>query len=44
MSEPNISCVYFEKIHGEGHNINCWDTILLDENLSYEDESIAILD
>ena len=30
--------------HGDGNYIIRWDSILLDENLSYEEELVAILD
>ena len=30
--------------HGDGNYIIHWDSVLLDENLSYEEESVAILD
>lgn len=33
-----------KKSHGDGNYIICWDSILLDENLSYEEELVAILD
>ncbi|XP_049345409.1 uncharacterized protein LOC125809909 [Solanum verrucosum] len=33
-----------KKHHGDGNYIIRWDSVLLDENLSYEEESIAILD
>ena len=33
-----------KKYHGDGNYIIRWDSVLLDENLSYEEESVAILD
>ncbi|XP_059289063.1 uncharacterized protein LOC132042556, partial [Lycium ferocissimum] len=33
-----------EEYHGDGSLIICWDSVLLDENLSYEEEPVAILD
>ena len=33
-----------KKYNGDGNNIIRWDSILLDENMSYEEEPIAILD
>ena len=33
-----------KKYHGEGNYIICWDSVLLDENLSYEEEPVAILE
>ena len=33
-----------KKYHGDGNYIIRWDSILRDENLSYEEEPIAILD
>ena len=32
-----------KKYHGDGNYIIRWDSVLLDENLSYEEESVAIL-
>ena len=32
------------RYHGDGNYIIRWDSVLLDENLSYEEESVAILD
>ena len=39
-----IPCVDVEKYHGDGNYIIRWDSILLDENLSYEEDPVAILD
>ena len=33
-----------KKYHGDGNYIIRWDSVLLDENLSYDEEPIAILD
>ena len=33
-----------KKYHSDGNYVIRWDSILLDENLSYEEEPIAILD
>ena len=33
-----------KRYHGDGNYIIRWDSILLDENLSYEEELVAILD
>ena len=33
-----------KRYHGDGKYIICWDSVLLDENLSYEEEPVAILD
>ncbi|XP_047252151.1 uncharacterized protein LOC124887030 [Capsicum annuum] len=33
-----------KKFHGDGNYIIRWDLVLLDENLSYEEEPVAILD
>ena len=33
-----------KKQHGDGNYIIRWDTVLLDQNLSYEEEPVAILD
>ena len=33
-----------KRYHGEGNYIIRWDSVLLDENLSYEEEPVAILD
>ncbi|XP_069146085.1 uncharacterized protein [Solanum lycopersicum] len=43
-SAPGISCVSAKKYHGDGNYIIRWDSVLLDENLSYEEEPVAILD
>ena len=33
-----------KRYHGDGNYIIRWDSVLLDENLSYEEERVAILD
>ena len=33
-----------KRYHGDGNYIICWDSALLDENLSYEEDPVAILD
>ena len=33
-----------KRYHGDGNYIIRWDSVLLDENLTYEEESVAILD
>ena len=33
-----------KRYHGDGNYIIRWDLVLLDENLSYEEEPVAILD
>ena len=33
-----------KRYHGDGNYIIRWDSVFLDENLSYEEESVAILD
>ena len=32
-----------KKYHGDGNYIIRWDSVLLDENLSYEEEPVALL-
>ncbi|XP_069144513.1 uncharacterized protein [Solanum lycopersicum] len=41
---PVFHVSMLEKYHGDGNYIIRWDSVLLDENLSYEEEPIAILD
>ena len=48
---PGVSGVHLvfhvsmlKKYHGDGNYIIRWDSVLLDENLSYEEEPVAILD
>ena len=33
-----------KRYHGDGNYIICWASVLLDENLSYEEEPVGILD
>ncbi|WMV50227.1 hypothetical protein MTR67_043612 [Solanum verrucosum] len=33
-----------KKYHGDGNYIICWDSVLLDQNLAYEEEFVVILD
>ena len=33
-----------KRYHGDGNYIIRWDSVLLDDNLSYEEEPVAILD
>ena len=33
-----------KRYHGDGNYIIRWDSVLLDENLSYEEEPVVILD
>ena len=41
---PLFHVSMMKKYHGDGNYIIRWDSILLDENLSYEEEPVAILD
>ena len=41
---PVFHVSMLKKYHGDGNYIIRWDSILLDENLSFEEEPIAILD
>ena len=41
---PVFHVSMLKRYHGDGNYINRWDSVLLDENLSYEEESVAILD
>ena len=41
---PVFHVSMLKKYHGDGNYIFCWDLVLLDENLSYQEEPIAILD
>ena len=48
---PGLSAVHpvfhvsmLKRYHGDGNYIIRWDSVLLDENLSYEEEPVAILD
>ena len=41
---PVFHVSMLKKYHGDGNYIIHWDSVLLDENLCYEEEPIAILD
>ena len=41
---PVFHVSILKKYHGDGNYIIRWDSVLLDENLSYEEEHVAILD
>ena len=41
---PVFHVSMLKKYHGDGNYIIRWDSVLLDENLSYEEEPAAILD
>ena len=41
---PVFHVSMFKRYHGDGNYIIRWDLVLLDENLSYEEEPVAILD
>jgi len=41
---PVFHVSMLKKYHGDGNYIIHWDSVLLDENMSYEEEHIAILD
>ena len=41
---PVFHVSMLKKYHGDGNYIIRWDSVLLDENLSYEEELVAILD
>ena len=41
---PVFHVSMLKRQHGDGNYIIRWDSVLLDENLSYEEEPIAILD
>ncbi|XP_059315825.1 uncharacterized protein LOC132066545 [Lycium ferocissimum] len=41
---PVFHVSMLKKYHSDGSYIVCWDFILLDKSLSYEEEAIAILD
>ena len=41
---PVFHVSMLKRYHGDGKYIIRWDSVLLDENFSYEEEPIAILD
>ena len=41
---PVFHVSMLKRYHGDGNYITRWDSVLLDENLSYEEEPVAILD
>ena len=41
---PVFHVSMLKRYHGDGKYIIHWDSVLLDENLSYEEEPVAILD
>ena len=41
---PVFHVSMLKRYHGDGNYIILWDSILLDENLTYEEEPVAILD
>ena len=41
---PVFHVSMLKRYHGDGNYIIRWDSVLLDENLSYEEERVAILD
>ena len=41
---PVFHMSMLKRYHGDGNYIIRWDSVLLDENLSYEEEPVAILD
>ena len=41
---PVFHVSMLKSYHGDGNYIIRWDSVLLDENLSYEEEPVAILD
>ena len=41
---PVFHMSMLKKYHGDGNYIIRWDSVLLEENLSYEEEPVAILD
>ena len=41
---PVFHVSMFKRYHGDGNYIIRWNLVLLDENLSYEEEPVAILD
>ncbi|XP_047253561.1 uncharacterized protein LOC107852154 [Capsicum annuum] len=41
---PVFHVSMLKKFHGDGNYMICWDSVLIDENLSYKEEPVAILD
>ena len=41
---PVFHVSMLKRYHGDGNYIIRWDSVLFDENLSYEEEPVAILD
>ena len=41
---PVFHVSMLKRYHGDGNYIIRWDSVLIDENLSYEEEPVAILD
>ena len=41
---PIFHVSMLKRYHGDGNYIIRWDSVLLDENLTYEEEPVAILD
>ena len=41
---PVFHVSMLKRYHGDGNDIIRWDSVLLDENLSHEEEPVAILD
>ena len=41
---PVFHVSMLKRYHGDGNSIIRWDSVLLDENLSYGEEPVAILD
>ena len=41
---PAFHVSMLKRYHGDGNYIIRWDSVLLDENLSYEEEPVSILD
>ena len=41
---PVFHVSMLKRYHGDGNYIIRWDSVLLDENMSYEEEPVAVLD
>ena len=41
---PVFHVSMLKRYHGDGNYIIHWDSVLLDENLTYEEEPVAIID